>query len=83
MGKKYKTEKWRFIKPVSKKIQSLYQYNIISSLIVKFISFLRKHYDVQNGLKKDKFIPYPGNLNEFEINLSYINDNPRCSLFCS
>ena len=57
MGKKYKTEKWRFIKPVSKKIQSLYQYNIISSLIVKFISFLRKHYDVQNGLKKINLSP--------------------------
>ena len=83
MGKKYKIEKWRYIKPLSKKIQSFNQYNNISSLTVRFISFLRKHYDVQNGLKKDKFIPYPGNLNEFEIDLSYINDNPRGTLFHS
>ena len=83
MGKKYKIEKWRYIKPLSKKIQSFNQYNNISSLTVRFISFLRKHYDVQNGLKKYKFIPYPGNLNEFEIDLSYINDNPRGTLFCS
>ena len=83
MGKKYKIEKWRYIKPLSKKIQSFNQYNNMSSLTVRFISFLRKHYDVQNGLKKHKFIPYPGNLNEFEIDLSYINDNPRGTLFCS
>ena len=51
MGKKYEIEKWRYIKPVSKKILSHKQYNIMSSLQDNLILFLRKHYDVQTGPK--------------------------------
>ena len=55
----------------------------MSSLQDNLILFLRKHYDVQTGPKQEKINPNPRYLNEFEINLSYINDNPRGTLFYS
>ena len=42
----------------------------MSSLQDNLILFLRKHYDVQTGPKKEKFNPNPWNLNEVEKNLS-------------
>ena len=39
------------LKPVSKKILSHNQYNIMSSLQDNLILFLRKRYDVQTGPK--------------------------------
>ena len=81
MGKKYEIGKWRFRKPLSLKILSHNQYNIMSSLQDNLILFLRKHYDVQTGPKKEKINPNLWNLNEFEKNLSYIKDNARSTLF--